>query len=763
MRIKNLDELKSKIRPYLEQYLEDCGVDISGTHFLCINNGHTDNKPSANIWMGGENFNCHGCEAAGDIFTAAYYLEGKPKEGREFIIDNILYLAKKYNVKYEVIEETKEEKEKILLFRIMELIVKYANTYLVRTNNKMAMDYLKDRGWDKIIDTCKLGYTPSGSLYKFLKDKNINDSIIKKLGIKVVHNGDKVLLPQVEGRIIIPFNNYYGKPIVFISRAIDEKLEPKYLFSGNSILCKKSERLFNLDIARNSKSIYIVESNATVLTLMAKGITNVVALSGKNLSCEQYELLIKTNIKEIILCLDNDDAGLKALNDIIYTYKSKNDLKVKIKELPRINNKEDKELKDPDDYIQKYGVNKFKNLPEVDLYEWALYKFLENIEDIEDEKAKKYKDILFNRIIIEEDFLLKEKKIKKLVEKTNFTQKTIVNDLERYEKDNNIIVSVKEVMNARQSLITDINLFEEKVWSRTGKLLGLDLGWDYMNKYLDGLQEGFFAIVGRTNIGKSALLLSMAYNLLLKNKDKVYVLYFSIDDSSYTGISRLISIRSRIPINDIKNPKYRIKYNKELEKEVIDKMLKDRDDAINYVKSLSDSFSFRSMTGLQSIISCIKLYNNIVYKEGKQLVVIIDKMHNIKNGNSNDRRMSLEAISTELKELTRELSITIVSSAEVTKSSVLNRPTEADVKETQKIEDDSDVMMMMYQDHKVKQDSLYVFEDDGKKYPITELTIPKSKLGTASGPDIKVFFRHYTDISYVEECSKDEQLKYKSI
>lgn len=90
--------------------------------------------------------------------------------------------------------------------------------------------------------------------------------------------------------------------------------------SKNPPLFKKGDHLFNFSTVRFSKEIYVVEGPMDALSLAALGHPNVVALSGCAMTQAQYDLLKN---KDIILCLDNDKAGQKAIYDILMAHKDK--------------------------------------------------------------------------------------------------------------------------------------------------------------------------------------------------------------------------------------------------------------------------------------------------------------------------------------------------------------------------------------------------------------------------------------------------------
>jgi DNA primase catalytic core len=763
LKIANLDEIKSQLRPFLSEYLKIHGIDTSlSKHFKCPNykaHKNNDETPAAGFFPDDEHYNCFVCSSAGDIFTASYHLEEKPLKGAEFITENLLYLAKKFKVHYEIIEETEDEKKNKYLYRVIELVAKVSHLYFTQKSGAKIKKYVEDRGWGSITKSFYIGHIGSNELYRLMLKNGINEETLKEVGINIIKNEDgTVYIPIIENRILIPYRNYFGKISSIIGRGISDDVKPKYMFTPNTAIHNRSKELFNLNEAKKySKEIYIVESNASVLSMYASEIKNVVALSGKDMNPEQYDLLVRMGIEKIILCLDNDDVGIAAMEKIVYDYKDKSDFSTYIKELPRIDEVEDKNLKDPDDFIKKYGVEKFINIPELSAFDWFLNKFA---NDNEDDASK---EIIMSLILSEKNFLKRERLVKRFSEKAKFTQKTILLEIEQYSSKKDLITSVREVIEAKESLINDIDDFEEVVWSRKDELLGFDTGWPMFNKFFDGLQEGFLILGGRTNIGKSALMLSLVMNLLKKNQSKIYILYFSIDDSIRKCVGRLFAMESRVPINWIKNPKYKIKLNPAFTEEEKDILFAKRDKAVSYVKSLSNSFAFKSIKVVEEMEKLIKTYYSIAESESKKLVVFVDKIHNVSSYKTYEKRSLTDYVSVCLKGLSNAYSLPIIGSFEVTKSSIMGRPTEEHIKETQKLEDDSDATILLYSESKIKTDTMFTFTDADKQLPIVEMIVPKNKLSDIAGYDCKIFYRFYPHFGIMEECGEEEQKYYASL
>jgi len=110
MKIKNIDELKDRVKTHLKEYLEMKNIEFnkSGRGFKCFN--HCDNTASAGLTKDGKGFKCMACGFSGDIFVAAKKLEGNTN-----FIDLLKYLADMFGEKYETeYYKNKTTKQKVV-------------------------------------------------------------------------------------------------------------------------------------------------------------------------------------------------------------------------------------------------------------------------------------------------------------------------------------------------------------------------------------------------------------------------------------------------------------------------------------------------------------------------------------------------------------------------------------------------------------------------------------------------------------------------
>ena len=156
-------------------------------------------------------------------------------------------------------------------------------------------------------------------------------------------------------RLMFPVIDVRGNVIAFSGRILGDG-EPKYLNSPETPVFSKSHNLFGLNLAKKSKSGYIilVEGNIDVVSLHQAGFDSAVASLGTSLTPEQARLLSRYT-GEIVIAYDNDGAGQKASQRAIGILEK---LEVRVRVLQM------QGAKDPDEYIKTFGADAFRNLLE---------------------------------------------------------------------------------------------------------------------------------------------------------------------------------------------------------------------------------------------------------------------------------------------------------------------------------------------------------------------------------------------------------------
>lgn len=354
-------------------------VDLkkSGNSYKGLCPFHNEKTPSFTVDDRKQLFHCFGCGEGGDVVSFIMH-----KEGLSYI-DSMKYLAKKAGIK---LDDTKSSKENKILNRYYDInkdIMMYFYKNLL--TDKACQIYLKNRGFrSNIVNTFMLGFAKNSwdDLLSYVKKKDYLLDDIENLGlIKKSQNGK--YYDKYRNRLIFPIINHYGKVIGFGGRSIDSTM-PKYLNSPESQVFKKRYNLYGLNIFKkqSNKDIILVEGYMDVIGLNNQGIDQAVASLGTSLTSDQAKLL-KRYAKNVYICYDEDNAGIKATDRAIEILLDEG-IKPNIISL-------EKGL-DPDDFVKKYGRDAFiKKMDEAsDVYNYKYNKILDLYAESKDnEKIEK--------------------------------------------------------------------------------------------------------------------------------------------------------------------------------------------------------------------------------------------------------------------------------------------------------------------------------------------------------------------------------------
>ena len=114
----------------------------------------------------------------------------------------------------------------------------------------------------------------------------------------------------IKNRAMIPIQDYNGDLVGYIGRATKTYTIPKFIFSNG---INKTEHLYNyhraLPFIKNKNAIILVEGQGDVWKLYESGVNNVVGCFGKDPSKKQIQLLLKSGATNLIVLLDDDEAG----------------------------------------------------------------------------------------------------------------------------------------------------------------------------------------------------------------------------------------------------------------------------------------------------------------------------------------------------------------------------------------------------------------------------------------------------------------------
>ncbi len=346
LEIKYRNDIESVISQYIQ--LRRRGKNLVG---LCP--FHNEKTPSFTVYPENGSFYCFGCHVGGDVITFTSLIENLD------YMEAVKLLADRSGVTIpESGVDNSMQELKSRIYEINRETARFYYAYLMSPGGKWALDYLRGRGLtDATIRRFGLGAAPDSwdALIKHLKSKGF--SIPDMLQANVIQQSSRgTYYDRFRNRVMFPIFNLRGNCIAFSGRIRpgDDKSKGKYVNTQDTPVYKKSQHLFALNFAKNvcADRVILVEGNMDVISLHQAGFTNAVAALGTAFGEEQVKLLSRYT-KEIVVTLDGDDPGQKAVRRTIELLKNSG-IRIRVLVIP--------DEMDPDDYIKKYGAAKFRAL-----------------------------------------------------------------------------------------------------------------------------------------------------------------------------------------------------------------------------------------------------------------------------------------------------------------------------------------------------------------------------------------------------------------
>ena len=311
---------------------------------------HSEKSPSFYVYPDTQSFYCFGCGAGGDAITFAKK------------INSIDYpeAVKMLAARAGMPEPQEDDKTGRMRSRILSMNKEAARFFHACLNStveeaRQARAYWRRRGLDdKTIVRFGLGYAPNDgqALYQFLRDKGYNQQELDASGLFKRSPSGRIYCLFWK-RVMTPIFDLRGNIIAFGGRVLDDS-KPKYVNSPETLVYHKSDTVFALQIAKRSASrrFVLCEGYMDVISMQQAGIDTAVCACGTALTPEQVRL-ISEYADEVILSYDSDEAGQKATLRSLELFRN-SPVKVGVLQIPG--------AKDPDEYIKKYGAERFKAL-----------------------------------------------------------------------------------------------------------------------------------------------------------------------------------------------------------------------------------------------------------------------------------------------------------------------------------------------------------------------------------------------------------------
>lgn len=291
--IKAATDIVSVIAGYGVQFKK------AGRDYVALCPFHTEQTPSFHVTPEKGLFHCFGCEAKGNVIQFVAMKEGMGE--REAAVK---LLATVPGVTPAKSLPTAPPKKILKPGEAAGLLQRVVNFY-VKTLGKdpVGLDYLKSRKLAEAatLGTFQIGYS-NGSLLKVLpRDADILDGL-KTLGVLKADGRE-----HFEGCVTVPLFDTAGNVTGIYGRRVTDA-EPQHLY-----LPGPHRGVWNSGSAKTNQTLLITEAILDGLALWQAGFRNVIAIYGTNGWTPDHEALFKANpIREVFLCLDNDDTGRTA-------------------------------------------------------------------------------------------------------------------------------------------------------------------------------------------------------------------------------------------------------------------------------------------------------------------------------------------------------------------------------------------------------------------------------------------------------------------
>lgn len=345
-----LDELiaRNPIEDVVGQYVH---LKRSGANLFGLCPFHGEKTASFSVSPDKGICYCFGCHKGGGVINFMMEVEGLSYP------DAVRKLAERVNL------EVPEDEQYQSRYRIQERLwalnkeaARFFHSQLYSEAGREGLAYAMKRGMPKAVLTkFGIGFAPNGwsNLIDAVRKKGYTDEELIAAGL-VSEKGGRIY-DRFRNRLMFPIIDVRGNVIGFGGRVMDDST-PKYLNSPETVVFNKRKNLFALNLAKKSKLDYIilVEGYMDAIALHQFGFDCAVASLGTSLTQEHASLLTRYT-QQVVLIYDGDDAGQNATKRAIPILEQAG-LQVKVLRM--------RDAKDPDEFLKKYGADRFKLLLE---------------------------------------------------------------------------------------------------------------------------------------------------------------------------------------------------------------------------------------------------------------------------------------------------------------------------------------------------------------------------------------------------------------
>lgn len=618
------------------------------------------------------------------------------------------------------------------------------------SESKRAIAYLtQERGFTTTeIESLNFGVFPQAErVWGMLKEKGFELADAVEYGLLYESGGE--VKSALDGYILIPWNDEHGRILTLYGRwhsKTPPEGKPKTTALRNPgtkddpwLRSKKSPLYLDRAIAANHRDVIVVEGVLDAAMLQIRGDSRAIAWVAANPSAEQIATLQRCKIESVTFCLDPDGAGDKGTRQGI---KRLTEAGIKTYAAPRL-----PDGIDPDEFVSQHGIEQWHKHIDQRLhgFRFEAQKIIEshqpltdsNIQSALEESQAFVKIVPDNLTAAVEPFFWQEFRALTGVKldaatmpveelKAAVAQYAEISDpYERAIAENKIGESYKirgqrlerllhhhEAATSRASVLSSADVAQDlfaKIEERAknGAPLGLNCGFYDLDAMTQGFQRGdLIVLAGRTSMGKSAF----AGNLMagMAEIHNQPVLMFSMEMEAERVINRLVSAECLIQTGQI----------------ISGKIQDNQWDALALaIAKIANLPLFIDESPSPSIEDIEQKAWALKNAHGQVAGIFVDHLQFMDCGGE-FRAQEIAKVTKRLKVLARQLDCPVFALSQINRgveSRDNKRPNNSDLKDSGGIEQDADIVMMIYRDEYYRPDTC----DRG----IAELILTKHRNG----------------------------------